>query len=286
MVPRLILHIGSPKCGSTYMQRVMLQNSSTLLEQGIRYPAPAGGHPGNAADLADITPEAVEAMFADGIHTVVLSHEDLYSLPKRGRALAGLAKDHGIEVQLLAFLRPFSDFVFGDYSQFMKQFFEKFLAERSPYGGRDFTTFAKRRISTMSPATYLRNWNKLFPERPFILDNHHNIRLTLSPLLGYPDGLDWQVPLQHTNPSLRMQDCDNLAAAMRDPSRSEADIRAMFREAFHHTQDADSGRSAERIEWLEAQFKPHNDALMTHFWFDNRHPLVRQCSDISAEQST
>ena len=35
MTQKIILHIGSPKCGSTYLQRVMVQNSETLLRHGI-----------------------------------------------------------------------------------------------------------------------------------------------------------------------------------------------------------------------------------------------------------
>ncbi|MFU8776398.1 MAG: hypothetical protein ACNA7M_01830 [Roseovarius sp.] len=270
MSKKIILHIGSPKCGSTYLQRVMVQNSKTLLEQGIHYPAPEGSHPGNAAHLAEITKEEVEVMFATGAQTVVLSHEDLYSLSKRGIALAEITAKAGIAVQLLVFLRPFSDFVFGDYSQFMKQYFETFLAERKPYGGRDFETFAKRRIDTMKPAAYLTNWGKLFPNPPLILDSHRNIQTVLDKLLGHPAGMNWDVPHYDTNPSLRMQDCDIIAAAMLDPECAEKDIRQMFRTAFHHTQEPDMGRSHERITWLETQFRPQNEALLAQFGFDNR----------------
>ena len=270
MTRKIILHIGSPKCGSTYLQNVMLQNAEALLAHGARYPKGQEGHPGNAAGLADITREETEAMFDGGVHTVILSHEDLYSLSKNGRALAEIAAETGIEVQLLAFLRPFSDFVFGDYSQFMKQHFESFLAARSPYGGRDFEAFARRRIDNMSPATYLRNWSRLFPDHPLFLDSHRNIRQVSEYLLGYPAGLDWEVPLSKTNPSLRMEDCDQIAAAMRDPDRPDEEIRDMFRAAFHHTQEPDAGRSRARIDWLEEQFRPQNAALLEQFGFDNR----------------
>lgn len=276
MTQKIILHIGSPKCGSTYLQRVMVQNSETLLRHGIHYPAPPGSHPGNAGDIAEITKAEVAAMFADGVHTVVLSHEDLYSLSKRGIALAEITKEAGIAVQLLVFLRPFSDFVFGDYSQFMKQFFDTFLAERKPYGGRDFETFAKRRIDTMKPAAYLTNWGKLFPDLPIILDSHRNIHSVLDAVLGYPEDMIWEVPHHDTNPSLRMQDCDIIAASMLDPACADDDIRQMFLTAFHHTQEPDMGRSAERIAWLEEQFRPHNEALLTQFGFDNRAPVSRE----------
>jgi hypothetical protein len=275
MAQKIILHIGSPKCGSTYLQRVMVQNSEALLRQGIHYPAPEGSHPGNAAHLAEISQAEIDAMFAEGAHTVVLSHEDLYSLSKRGIALAEITKKAGIVVQLLVFLRPFSDFVFGDYSQFMKQFFDTFLAERKPYGGRDFETFAKRRIDTMKPAAYLTNWSKLFPDLPIILDSHRNIKSVINTVLGQPEDMVWDVPHHETNPSLRMQDCDIIAASMLDPACADDDIKQMFLNAFHHTQEPDMGRNPERIAWLEEQFRPHNEALLTQFGFDNRASVPR-----------
>lgn len=275
MTKKIILHIGSPKCGSTYLQRVMIQNSETLLQQGIHYPAPSGSHPGNAANLAEITQAEVETIFAGGTHTVVLSHEDLYSLSKRGIALAEITAKFGIAVQPLVFLRPFSDFVFGDYSQFMKQHFDTFLAERKPYAGRDFETFARRRIDTMKPAAYLTNWGKLFPGLPIIIDSHHNIKNVLATVLGQPESMNWDVPHHDTNPSLRMQDCDIIAAAMLDSGCADEDIRQMFVMAFHQTQEPDMGRSQERIAWLEEQFRPHNEALLAQFGFDNRARVPR-----------
>lgn len=271
---KIILHIGSPKCGSTYMQRVLLKNADTLRQQGINYPAPPGTHPGNAANLAEITSETLMAKFDGGMHCVVLSHEDLYSLPKRGQPLSKITREAGIEVQVVAFLRPFSDFVFGDYSQFMKQFFERFLAERNPYDGRDFRTFAQRRIDGMQPAKYLRAWTRLFPKLPLRLESHRNIRLTLDMILGYPTSVDWDVALHDTNPSLRMQDCEDIAAAMRDATCSDDTIRDMFRAAFHRTRDPDPGRSVDHIRWLEQGFSKQNRALLDEFGFDNRHPIL------------
>jgi hypothetical protein len=266
---RIILHIGSPKCGSTYLQQVMVQNSPRLLERGIRYPHDGGSHPGNAADLASVDAARLDAWFADGVHTVVLSHEDLYGLPKRGDALAALAPKAGIEVQLVAFLRPFSEFVFGDYSQFMKQHFETFLARREAYEGRDFRAFAERRVRNLTPAAFLRNWSKRFPERPLILASHRRIRPVIEELLGPDEQMDWELHPTRVNRSLRMEDCDRIAAMMRDPEVSDAEIRAAFREAFHRTDLPDAGRTEERRAWLEAQFEEQNRLLRQQFGYDN-----------------
>ncbi|MDU8912161.1 hypothetical protein [Aestuariicoccus sp. MJ-SS9] len=270
MTRRIILHIGSPKCGSTYLQQALLQSAGALRAAGIHYPHDGGGHPGNAADLADLTRPRLETWFGDGIHTVILSHEDLYGGPRRGDALARLVREDDTQVQLIAFLRPFSEFIFGDYSQFMKQYFYRYLETRNPYDGRSFTEFAERRVETLKPATFLSNWDKRFPDPGLILDSHRNIRLVLERLLGTGGPIDWEVPRSQTNPSLRMADCDAIAAAMRDPTIPDNQIRAMFQEAFHHTADPDPGKSAERVAWLEEIFEPKNAALMRRFGFDNR----------------
>lgn len=278
MKRQIILHVGSPKCGSTYLQRVMLQNRDTLARNGIRYPHDGGTHPGNAANLGDINHKTLEDYFSDGIHTVVLSHEDLYSLaPKRADALAKRAPEADIDVQIIAFLRPFSEFIYGDFSQFMKQFFDTFLAERSPYGGRDFEAFAQRRITTLRPAAFLRNWQTRFPDNPLILSGHRDIRAVLERLLGMPiaDQLNWAVDPDLSNKSLRMQDCDQIAAAIRDSTVPDRHIRDMFLTAFKHTNSPDAGRTAARTQWLESQFAKQNEDLLQQFSFDNRHPDYR-----------
>ncbi|TCP60230.1 hypothetical protein EV663_11116 [Rhodovulum bhavnagarense] len=277
MTRRIILHIGSPKCGSTYLQKVLSQNAEALGSVGIRYPAPAATHPGNAGDLQTITRERLESYFAGGIETVVLSHEDLYSLPGRGDALAALAAEDGAEVQIVAFLRPFSEFLYGDYSQFMKQHFEQFLATRNPYDGRSFREFCERRVKTLNPAQFLRNWQKRFPSVPLALDSHRAIRPVLERLLGEIPAMDWTVRRHETNPSLRMEDCDRIVAAMRDLDRNAKDIRDMFRTAFHMTAEPDAGKTEARTAWIEAAFARQNAAILDEFGYDNR--LARQARE-------
>jgi hypothetical protein len=72
-----------------------------------------------------------------------------------------------------------------------------------------------------------------------------------------------------------MQDCDIIAASMLDPACADDDIKQMFLNAFHHTQEPDMGRNPERVAWLEEQFRPHNEALLAQFGFDNRAPVPR-----------
>ncbi|MFZ5964879.1 hypothetical protein ACOXXX_18195 [Thalassococcus sp. BH17M4-6] len=272
MIRRLILHVGSPKCGSTFLQQGLLRNQAPLLDHGIRYPHDGGGHPGNAAEIDKLDRAGYEALFADGVHTVILSHEDLYSMARRGGPLAELVRRDGAGVHILAFLRPFSEFVFGDYSQFMKQFFERFLQDRRPYDGQSFDAFALRRVEKLQPVTFLSNWQRCFDGAPITVSGHRSIRDVVQGLLGPDVPIDWEVPHHQTNPSLRMIDCDRIAAAMRDPSVPEDKIRALFGEAFHLAGTPDPGRSPSRIARIEAAFAAQNAALRETFGYDNTLP--------------
>ncbi len=275
MSRRILLHVGSPKCGSTYLQQVLLQNADILEAHGIRYPHEHGetpGHPGNAAELDRIDRAGLEAMFAGDMHTVVLSHEDLYSKARMADPLAELTRKDGTLVQVLAFLRPFSEFLYGDYSQFMKQHFETFLAERNPYGGMDFDAFIDRRVRNLKPAMFLANWQKRFTETALQVNGHRAIRPVMERQLGADLPLDWEVPHHHTNPSLRMADCDRIAAAMRDTTLPDEEIRDVFRAAFHHTKQFDTGRTPERTARIEQAFAEENAELHAQFGYDNRLP--------------
>lgn len=264
---RIILHIGSPKCGSTFLQRAMMHNTVALSKAGAIYPRSPGKHPGNAADLATITHAKLNAMFA-GRHTLILSHEDLYSMPKRGKALADLVAKDGTEVQVVVFLRPFPEIVFGDYSQYMKQFFEQFLASRDPYGGRTFKAFAHQRCTVLKPVMFLRGWQKHFPKNEIILSGNRTIATVFDRLLSPEAPLNWDVPRSQSNLSLRMEDCDRLAAAMRDPAVPDVTIRAMYQEALTKVEAHDRGRTKIRREMVDEIFKVQNEALRTHFNYD------------------
>ena len=280
---KIILHIGSPKCGSTYLQQMLLKNTAVLRAHDMLYPHDGGSHPGNAGALDKITCATLESYFKGTTNTVILSHEDLYSLAAtHGTPLVPLLDDMQIDVQLVAFLRPFSEFIYGDYSQFMKQYFPKFLAARNPYDGRDFTAFVQRRIDTMKPAAFLRRWQARFPQLPLALNSNRNIRATMTDLLGpeLGEALCWDVPQSQVNRSLRMTDCEEIASAMRDPATPDNSIRAMFKEAVLNVAKPDSGKTPERSAWLEEQFAPQNLTLLKEFGFDNRlAPGLSQAAD-------
>ena len=270
MSRRIILHVGSPKCGSTYLQKVMHQNADALLARGIRYPAPPPDHPGNAGHIETIDRATLEEYFAGGVHTVVLSHEDLYSKARVADALTRLAKEDGTEIQVIAFLRPFSDFLFGDYSQFMKQNFDRYLATRKPFDGRSFRDMIDRRAKSLKPARFLGNWQAKIPKPRLIVAGHRDIRAVMEDLLGPDLDLDWRVDRHTTNPSLRMEDCDRIAEAMLRSDVSDEVIKSMFLSAFHKTGRTDTGRSLARRRVIEALFEDQNAAVLAQFGYDNR----------------
>lgn len=271
MTRHILLHIGMPKCGSTYLQRVFLQNRETLAQAGFHYPHedPDNGHPGNGAGIPELHAADLEALF-DGHRHLILSHEDLFAQGARAEAFASAVQELGAEVQILAFIRPFSEFVFGDYSQNMKQNFGHFVETRVPYQGRNFEQFTVDRARTLNPVMRFRGWTNRLADAQFHLYSHRMIRPALTELLDLPE-LNWSVPRYKSNPSLRMEDCDRLAEMIRDPEIASTDIAEERRQAFRRAGEPDPGRSPERVAWIEAIFSRQNEDLMQVYGYDN-HP--------------
>lgn len=268
---RLFLHVGSPKCGSTYLQRVLLNNQALLQKNRVRYPHDGGVHPGNAGNIETFNSEKIEQLFSEA-DTVFLSHEDLFARAPLAKSLAAACVEKNIQVQVIVFLRPFSEFIFGDYSQFLKQNFEKFLGVRQAFDGRNFEQFTVDRSRNLSIVGYLKGWSRMFPEKPVILRGHKDIRGVIDPLLMAAH-LSWKVSHDQANPSLRMSDCDRIIDAINDKNIREADVRNLFKQAFHKTQEHDVGKSRCRISWIEALFAHQNEKLLSEFGFDNRRKI-------------
>lgn len=269
MTRRLILHVGAPKCGSTYLQRCLIQSAEALRAVGIAYPHDGKGHPGNAADLAGIDRAALDALYPPGIHTVVLSHEDLLFLPRRGAALAALAPGAGLKIAVPVFLRPFPEMLYGSYSQQMKMHFERFLAARQAYDGRDFDAFCAAHAPRLAVAQGLAGWAGHVGRAAVTLRPHHRLRETMEALLpGAP--IDWALPHYMGNPSLRIADCAALAAEIADPARDPAELRARFKAIHHLTREPDPGRTPERTARLEALTAEENRRILDAWGYDNR----------------
>lgn len=270
MVKKILLHVGAPKCGSTFLQEVLRRNADRLSSHGIHYPIVGDGHPGNASSLRAFDEGWIKAKASDGIHTVILSHEDLlFSSKEADRVhVAKLTAELGIDVSILVFIRPFSQMVFGDYSQHMKQFFKIYLKDRLAYDGLDFENFSKTRIKTFTLFTALKTWRDSCGDADLVIMPHTRIRDRLSSALALD--LDWNVPKTSVNLSLRIQDCEKIAAAMTDADLSDEAIRTMFFEAFVDAGSEDAGKTQERIDMIESLAAEENARLLEVFGYDNR----------------
>ncbi|MFY0633397.1 MAG: hypothetical protein JXQ91_06275 [Vannielia sp.] len=270
MTRSILLHIGMHKCGSTYLQQVLLRNQAALADAGIAYPHDGTGHPGNAAGIETARAERLAALF--GPHDrLALSFEDLISLGSKARPFARAVAELGAEVQIVAFVRPFSEYIFGDYSQMMKQHFRTYIAAGAGYGGKSFQQFVVSRSRQMNPRGWMRAWREVLPGAGFTLASHRAIRATVEPMLG-PVTLDWEVPRHLTNPSLRTEDCDRIAAMIAAGDVPGRRIVEAVKAALHLPSQPDSGRTEDRVAWIEAVFEHHNAALLEEFGYDNRLP--------------
>jgi hypothetical protein len=269
MPRRIILHIGAPKAGSTFLQRVLLQNTERLAAAGAAYPHDGGGHPGNAAAIASLDADGFEALFASGAETAILSHEYLFAQVTEAQRLARLAAGARVAIHKLVFLRPWSEFCVGDFSQHLKQNFESYLAARRAFDGQSFEDMARHRAAALDPAGYFQNWSRLVPLPALTLASHRAIPEAVESMLGAP-GLDWVLPRHLANPSLRLADCEAIAAMIDDPAVPEEEVRAAFKAAHHGTGEPDPARSPARMALIEAMFEGQNAALRDIYQFDNR----------------
>lgn len=246
----------------------MLKNSTILLENGIYYPHKGCGHPGNAANLSIYDTAFMNRISAGGVRILVLSHEDLLYNPKQADFLLETVTKLDISVQLVAFIRPFNEIIFGDFSQHMKQFFEDYLKDRNPYGGNDFESFARLRMEKLKACKNLSAWQKRFSGLPMIIDKHTNIRPVFVDLFEFE--LDWQLPLREVNRSLRIEDCENIAKVMLNTKISDQDIRVFFEQAFHNTELKDAAKTMDRVKFVETIADDENACLMNKFGLDNK----------------
>lgn len=266
MTRKLYLHIGSPKCGSTYLQRVMLANRSMLGQNGIVYPKPSGRHPGNGTLVSDLDAEGLADLFGNA-GTVFLSHEDLFAMGGRLSRLGALCEDQDIELRILVFLRPFSEFIYGDYSQYLKQNIDTYIAEGAAYGGLSFEEFAVGRRSQITPVGWLKAWQRN-TKCPLHIAHHRQIRAVLEDLLG-PLPFTWDIEKSASNPSLRVADCEDIANAIAG-GVSSPKILDMYKLAYSKVSLSDHGKTPDRTKWVEALFKSQNDRILDEFSFDNR----------------
>ncbi|MEM6307193.1 MAG: hypothetical protein AAF701_04340, partial [Pseudomonadota bacterium] len=212
---RIIVHIGAPKCGSTYLQRVFLKNQRALRRAGVNYPHCGPGHPGNGAQIDHITGPWLQANMA-GFHTLVLSHENLFALPPKGRRLAHLAQKYNLAFHVVAFLRPFAGWLAADYSQTVRQ---AVAGQGTPPPG--FDHFIDLRRAKITPTCFLRDWGGL-PGAQLTVAAKADMQTTMIHHVPQLAPMDWTIPRWRANPSLPLDNAKKAARALRAGHRDMA----------------------------------------------------------------
>ncbi len=255
---RILLHIGAPKCGSTFLQRVLLKNQARLRSAGVDYPHIGAGHPGNGLMLPGLTAPWLEGRL-QAAHTIIFSHELLFAVAADGRKLARIAQRLNVQVQVIAFLRPFEELLFGDYSQTVKQALPEIAARRATVP--PFEHFVQARRSRIQPARFLEDWQSLFMDIPLHAAPHTEIRPIMEAYVPALAQADWSLPKWRTNPSLRIEDCEALVEAA--PGHPEP--YALLQAAQKHSHKLDIGRTQARRALIRASFAQEAAALRSKF---------------------
>jgi hypothetical protein len=107
---RLVLHLGLPKSGTTYLQRMLMLNRDALAAIGMRYPGPGKDHFTAAQEVLAAAPPAADGPWAqlrDEVRSapdaVLVSHELLCFAPEdRIERVLALADGRPITVVLTA----------------------------------------------------------------------------------------------------------------------------------------------------------------------------------------
>ncbi|MBU2073934.1 MAG: hypothetical protein KJ938_05820 [Actinobacteria bacterium] len=258
MSARVLLHVGTPKTGTSHLQDVLFRNRDRLRQHGLLYPAdrfdahflaaldlmalPWGGLQAEAIGRWDALAEQVRRH--DG--TAIISHEILATASRSqvGRAMQSLAPDDGTEVHLVLSVRDLVRQIPAEWQENVKHrstiTYEEFLAQlRDPE--------RKGRIAT---------WFWGVQEIPDILDRWgHDIPperihlVTVPPPGGAPDllwkrfssvlgldGIDLELEAERANPSLGVPETALVRRINKavNPVLDPPDYRPLVRELLAH----------------------------------------------------
>ena len=258
---RVLLHVGTPKTGTSYLQDVLYRNRETLAAHGICYPADRfDAHFLAALDLmrlpwGGLETEAVGAWdrLASAVRecpgTAIISHEILATASRSqvGRALASLGADDGpgdTEVHVVLSVRDLVRQIPAEWQENVKH--------RSPLS---FERFLER-IRDPERATRIGTWFWGVQEIPDILDRWghdlppERIHLVTVPPPGAPPGLLWErfssafgldgidldLTAERANPSLGVPETALLRRINRSANRvlDPPDYRPLVRELLAH----------------------------------------------------
>lgn len=258
MSTRVLLHVGTPKTGTSYLQDVLYRNRRTLSSAGILYPADRfDAHFLAALDLmrlpwGGLETEAVGAWdrLAEQVRqhrgTSIISHEILAtaSRAQAGRALESLGHGSGTEVHLLLSVRDLVRQIPAEWQENVKH--------RSHIRYGEFLD----RIQDPKRETRIATWFWGVQELPDILNRWghdlppEQVHLITVPPPGGPsqllwkrfsvafglDGLELDLEGERSNPSLGAPETALVRRINRSANRelNPADYRPLVRELLAH----------------------------------------------------
>ncbi|MFC6344876.1 hypothetical protein ACFP8W_23040, partial [Nocardioides hankookensis] len=258
MSSRVLLHVGTPKTGTSYLQDVLLRNQRTLAAAGILYPAdrfdahflaaldlmrmPWGGLEGQAVGRWDDL--AAQVRKHDG--TSIISHEILATASRAqvGRALTSLGHDDGTEIHVVVSVRDLVRQIPAEWQENVKH-----------RAGLSYRAFLDD-IRDPRRETRISTWFWGVQELPDILNRWggdlppERVHLVTVPPLGGPqellwkrfstvfglDGLDLTLEAERTNPSLGVPETALVRRINRAANQElePADYRPLVRELLAH----------------------------------------------------
>ena len=258
MSERVLLHVGTPKTGTSYLQDVLFRNRQRLQRHDLLYPADRfDAHFLAALDLmalpwGGLQAEAIgrwDAMAAkvrrhDG--TAIISHEILATASRSqvGRALSSLGHDDGTEIHLVLSVRDLVRQIPAEWQENVKHrstvSYEEFLAQ----------------LSDPARTSRIATWFWGVQEIPDILDRWghdlppERIHLVTVPAPGGApdllwkrfstvfglDGLDLDLEVERANPSLGVPETALLRRINKavNPVLDPPDYRPLVRELLAH----------------------------------------------------
>ncbi|MEJ7833580.1 MAG: hypothetical protein WKF79_11740 [Nocardioides sp.] len=261
MSSRVLLHVGTPKTGTSYLQDVLFRNRKPLAAAGILYPAdrfdahflaaldlmrmPWGGLQSEAVGSWDRLAEEVRGHDVhDG--TAIISHEILATASRSqvGRALESLGHRTGTEVHIVLSVRDLVRQIPAEWQENVKH--------------RSGVSYAKflERLQLPTRESRVGSWFWGVQEIPDILNRWgydvppERIHLVTVPPAGGPpdvlwqrfsqafglDGIDLDLEAERANPSLGVPETALIRRINRAANRSlaPADYRPLVRELLAH----------------------------------------------------
>ena len=129
-LPEVIIHIGSPKTGSSAIQKYLLENRTSLLKLGIYYPKHgldengiSGGHSNIGRKLIENDIESAQDLFNQYVEqakrkncTLLLSAESYYVRAKEFKDIASQT-----DYKIISFFRDPLESIYSNYNQGIKR---------------------------------------------------------------------------------------------------------------------------------------------------------------------